>query len=198
MKIYLMRHGETALKAGGAYQGWIDEPLSAAGETALRNRSPYGGWVYVSPLRRARQTAAIGLPYARQVVAEDLKEMNFGDFEGRSPDEMKDDPAYRAWVDSGCLDRCPNGETKAEFSARTCAAFAALVDMALKRGDEALWIVAHGGTQMVVMETFVDPSRPYYSWLLDCGAGYEMDTERWAGERKLTLLGTLSFASQQQ
>ena len=70
--------------------------------------------------------------------------------------------------------------------------------MALKRGDEALWIVAHGGTQMVVMETFVDPSKPYYSWLLDCGAGYELDTERWAGERRLTLLGTLSFASQQQ
>ena len=58
MRIYLMRHGETALKAGGAYQGWIDEPLSADGMKALENKSPYGGWVYVSPMRRARQTAA--------------------------------------------------------------------------------------------------------------------------------------------
>ncbi len=197
MTIYLMRHGETALKAGGAYQGWINEPLSEEGKKALESRRRYGGWVYVSPMRRARETAAIALPHARQVVVADLKEMNFGDFEGRTPAEMKEDPAYRAWVDSGCLDRCPNGETKAEFSARTCAAFSRLVDMALARGDKELWIVAHGGTQMVVMEAFVDPSRPYFSWLLDCGAGYRLDTDRWEGERKLTMLGTASFQSGQ-
>ena len=195
MKIYLLRHGETALKASGAYQGWIDEPLSESGKKALKNRFLYGGWAYVSPMKRARETAAIGLPYARQVVIEDLKEMNFGVFEGRTPNEMKSDAAYRSWVDSGCLDRCPNGETKEEFSARTCAAFASLVDMAMKRGDEALWIVAHGGTQMSVMEAFVDPSKPFYTWLLDCGAGYELDTDRWEGERRLTLRGTISFVS---
>ena len=27
MKVYLIRHGETALKASGAYQGWIDGVL---------------------------------------------------------------------------------------------------------------------------------------------------------------------------
>ena len=192
MKIYLIRHGETALKASGAYQGWIDEPLSEEGKKVLGfgalvsgSSRPAAGWVYVSPLRRARETAARVLPYSRQVVVEDLKEMHFGDFEGRTPDEMKNDPAYRAWVDSGCLDRCPNGETKAEFTARTCAAFAALVDMALRRGDEELFVVAHGGTQMVVMETFVDSSKPYYSWLLDCGQGYILDTEPWADQRRL-------------
>ena len=198
MKLYLIRHGETVLKASGAYQGWIDEPLSEAGKKALGYGTPQGfgalntrssnppcGWVYVSPLRRARETASLVLPYSRQVMVEDLKEMHFGDFEGRTPDEMKDDPAYRAWVDSGCLDRCPNGETKAEFTDRTCAAVASLIDMALKRGDEELFIVAHGGTQMAVMETFVDPSRPFYAWLLDCGMGYILDTERWGAERKL-------------
>ena len=198
MKIYLIRHGETALKASGAYQGWIDEPLSKDGKMALGygtahafgalstgSPHPPGGWVYVSPMRRARETASLVLPYSRQVVVENLKEMHFGDFEGRTPDEMKNDPAYRAWVDSGCLDRCPNGETKDEFSARTCAAFEALVDMALRRGDQALFIVAHGGTQMAVMETFVDPSRPFYAWLLDCGMGYILDTAPWAAERRL-------------
>ena len=95
MKIYLIRHGETALKASGAYQGWIDEPLSEAGKKALGYGTPQGfgaltalsqkppcGWVYVSPLRRARETASLALPYCRQVVVEDLKEMNFGDPDG--------------------------------------------------------------------------------------------------------------------
>ena len=199
MKIYLIRHGETALKASGAYQGWIDEPLSAEGRKALTpllNPFPEipGGWVYVSPLQRARETASLALPYCRQVVVEDLKEMNFGDFEGRAPDEMKDDPAYRAWVDSGCLDRCPNGETKAEFAARTCAAFEQLVDMALRRGDDALYIVAHGGTQMVVMEAYVDPSKPFYSWLLECGSGYVLDTEAWPDSRRLGMDGIVDCA----
>lgn len=199
MKIYLIRHGETALKAGGAYQGWIDEPLSEEGRKALTPLlNPFpdipGGWVYVSPLRRARETASLVLPYCRQVVVEDLKEMNFGDFEGRTPDEMKEDPAYRAWVDSGCLDRCPNGETKAEFAARTCAAFERLVNVALGRGDDALYIVAHGGTQMVVMEAYVDPSKPFYSWLLECGSGYVLDTEAWPDSRRLGMDGIVDCA----
>ena len=199
MKIYLIRHGETALKASGAYQGWIDEPLSEEGRKALTpplNPFPEipGGWVYVSPLRRARETASLALPYCCQVVVEDLKEMNFGDFEGRTPDEMKDDPAYRAWVDSGCLDRCPNGETKAEFAARTCAAFERLVNVALGRGDDALYIVAHGGTQMVVMEAYVDPSKPFYSWLLECGSGYVLDTEAWPDSRRLGMDGIVDCA----
>lgn len=199
MKIYLIRHGETALKAGGAYQGWIDEPLSEEGRKALTPPlNPFpdipGGWVYVSPLRRARETASLALPYCRQVVVEDLKEMNFGDFEGRTPDEMKEDPAYRAWVDSGCLDRCPNGETKAEFAARTCAAFERLVNVALGRGDDALYIVAHGGTQMVVMEAYVDPSKPFYSWLLECGSGYVLDTEAWPDSRRLGMDGIVDCA----
>ena len=207
MKVYLIRHGETALKASGAYQGWIDEPLSAEGKKALGYGTPQGfgalttlsltvpgGWVYVSPLKRARETASLVLPYCRQVVVEDLKEMNFGDFEGRSPDQMKNDPAYRAWVDSGCLDRCPNGETKAEFAARTCAAFERLVNVALGRGDDALYIVAHGGTQMVVMEAYVDPSKPFYSWLLECGSGYVLDTEAWPDSRRLGMDGIVDCA----
>lgn len=199
MKIYLMRHGETALKAGDAYQGWIDEPLSENGRKALTpplNPFPVipGGWVYVSPLKRARETASLALPYCRQVVIEDLKEMNFGDFEGRTADEMKEDPAYRAWVDSGCLVRCPNGETKAEFAARTCSAFEKLVDMALRRGDDALYIVAHGGTQMAVMEAYVDPSKPFYNWLMECGSGYVLDTEVWSESRRLIMEGIVDCA----
>ena len=207
MKVYLIRHGETALKASGAYQGWIDEPLSAEGKKALGYGTPQGfgalttlsltvpgGWVYVSPLKRARETASLVLPYCRQVVVEDLKEMNFGDFEGRSPDEMKNDPAYRAWVDSGCLDRCPNGETKAEFGERTCAAVASLIDMALKRGDDELFIVAHGGTQMAVLERWGEPKNEYYAWCSAPGTGWRLDTANWPA--CLRVLGPVDYTKE--
>ena len=193
--IWLIRHGETALKSRGAYQGWIDESLSESGKTALMplvtERGMHKGWVYVSPLRRARETASRLFPFARQVVIEDLREMHFGVFEGRTPDEMKTDPDYCAWVNSGCEDRCPGGETKAEFSKRTCSAFSGLIDLAVRRGDEEVFLVAHGGTQMAVMERFVDPEPAYYSWLLDCGEGYQLSADLWQAERRLTVAGVL-------
>lgn len=194
MNVYLIRHGRTALQARGGYQGWIDEPLSEEGKAALMSMDMTGGLVYVTPLRRTAQTAARLFPCARQIMVEDLKEMNFGDFEGRSAEEMKDDPAYRAWVDGQCEGQCPGGESKAEFAERTCNAFAKLVDAALAQGDKDLFIVAHGGTQMVVMERFVDSAPPFYSWLTDCGQGYQLDTAPWKEHRRLTIVGTVDYS----
>lgn len=36
---------------------------------------------------------------------------------------MTDSAVYRAWVEGGCLGRCPNGESTPEFSARVCEGF---------------------------------------------------------------------------
>ena len=66
--------------------------------------------------------------------------------------------------------------------------------MALKRGDDALYIVAHGGTQMAVMEAYVDPPKPFYSWLLECASGYVLDAEAWPDNRRLIMEGTVDCA----
>ena len=70
-------------------------------------------------------------------MADGLKEMDFGVFEGRNYREMEYDPQYRAWVETGCEGRCPGGESKAEFCQRVCTAFAALVDAALAAGNRS-------------------------------------------------------------
>lgn len=101
---------------------------------------------------------------ARLVPVHDLREMCFGIFEGRNYVEMERDPDYLAWVGDDCMGRCPGGESRAEFSDRTCAAFASLVDEALARGAEMLVVMAHGGTQMAVMERYACPRRDYYTW----------------------------------
>ena len=59
---------------------------------------------------------------------------------------MEQDADYRAWVDGRCVGRCPGGESMEEFAARTCPAFAALVQDALAQKREQLVVVAHGGT----------------------------------------------------
>ena len=194
MKVWLLRHGMTACNAEGRYQGRLDVPLSPKGAKALRAADFAPETVYVSPLRRAMQTARILFPTAALETVGDLAEMDFGDFDGRTADEMAEDPAYRAWVEQGCSTRCPNGETLSEFCTRSCRAFAALMEQAVAQGREQLVIVAHGGTVRALMERFCEPHFEFFALPTPYGGGYvlEYDAALWQRERKLRLLRTVS------
>lgn len=193
MKIYLLRHGETEYNAQKKYLGKTDLPLSEKGRRELVGADISPGTVYVSPLRRTAETAAILFPDVRQIAVPDFREMDFGIFEGKSYLDMEQLPAYREWVDGGCLGQIPEGEAMAAFSQRTCAAFEALVDQALEAGGELLAIVAHGGTQMAVMERFVLPHQNYFSWRGPLGGGFVLDAGCWREGRVLTLLDTVRY-----
>lgn len=178
MLIYLLRHGETAWNQELRYQGLTDIPLSDRGRALLRRANFSPERVYVSPLRRAGETAAVLFPEAEQVTVPDFREMDFGAFEGRTAGEMADDPAYRAWVAGGCRGRCPGGENLAEFSDRVWAAFTKLLETKPKR----LVIVAHGGVQMAIMERYARPHRDYFHWQAPCGGGFVLDGPNLIGE----------------
>lgn len=191
--IYLLRHGETAYNAEKRYQGVRDIPLSDAGRAKLRRADFSPRTVYVSPLCRARESASILFPTAAQTVVPGLREMCFGAFEGRNYEEMEHDPAYRAWVDGGCMGRCPGGESRAEFSERVCAAFERLADAAVRVGENTLVIAAHGGTQMAVLERYAVPRRDYYAWCAPNGGGYILCADRWQSEKTLELVREVRY-----
>lgn len=197
MLIVLLRHGETAYNAQRRYQGASDIPLSEEGKVRLRKADFAPEVVYVTSLCRTAQTAAILFPGARQAVEDGLREMDFGDFEGRTYDEMKSDAAYCAWLDSGCESACPNGESKAIFCERVCRAFEKLVDDALARGDERLVIVAHGGTQMAALDRFAEPHRDYYSWNAPPAGGFVLSADEWRARRALRVVKVVGYAEEQ-
>ncbi|MCI9391519.1 MAG: histidine phosphatase family protein [Oscillospiraceae bacterium] len=184
MLIYLLRHGATLWNPERRYQGLTDLPLSQRGRSVLRPAEFSPKRVYVSPLCRAVQTAAILFPGAEQIPVPGLCEMDFGAFEGRTANEMEQDPDYLAWVEGGCTGRCPGGEGWAEFSERTSAAF----DQLMENAPDPLVIVAHGGTQMAVLERYGRPSRPRWSWLCRNGGGFLLECGDWQKKRELTLL----------
>ena len=130
MTVYLLRHGETEYNTQRRYLGRTDPPLSPKGRAALVPGDFSPGIVYVSPLRRAVETAGLLFPDAEAEAVPGLREMDFGIFEGRSAAEMSGDPAYRQWVDGFCQGPVPGGESKDSFSRRTCRAFAALLTAA--------------------------------------------------------------------
>lgn len=193
MKIYLLRHGLTAYNKEKRYQGTRDIPLCDEGRRQLAPALICPDRVYVSPLVRARETAEILFPHTPLTVVEDLREMCFGIFEGRNYIEMEHDPDYISWVGEDCTGRCPGGETRGEFSDRSCAAFVRLVEESLAADCKEIAVMAHGGTQMAVMERFALPQKEYYHWCSGNAGGYLLDTTSWKSQGKLTLEGEVSF-----
>lgn len=173
MRAQLIRHGKTDGNLAGRYVGRSDVPLCPEGreeaERAKKDASVRA--VYVSPLLRARETASILFPNAKQVIVEDLKEMDFGDFEGRTAAEMEHDPVYRKWVDDLCTGACPNGESQVGFRKRVTAAFTKALKTA--QGDPVF--VAHGGVIMAVMSELAEPKKDFYDWYAKNLGGYAFD-----------------------
>ena len=104
-RLILLRHGQTAWSQSGQYTGRTDIPLTDEGERQaaaagrrLREAFPNGfdeSHVFVSPLRRAQQTARLaGFESFRTSV--DLPEWDYGRAEGRSGRAVSDAVGH-AW-----------------------------------------------------------------------------------------------------
>ena len=176
MRVTLIRHGKTAGNLDRRYTGVTDAPLCPAGraEVERAKKDEALETVFVSPLVRARETAAILFPNAEQIVVEDLHEMDFGDFEGRTADEMANDPAYRAWVEDGCRGACPNGESTESFRKRVVDAF----QKTLQTADGDPVFVVHGGVIMSVFGALAEPPRGFYEWQAENLGGFSAEVCR--------------------
>lgn len=84
--IVFVRHAESTTNAAGILGGRSDPPLSALGEAQARRLAPLlldVAEVWVSPLQRARQTAALSMPSLEATVNEAFIEVDYGDLEGQ-------------------------------------------------------------------------------------------------------------------
>lgn len=147
-EIWLIRHGETEWSLSGQHTGRTDIPLTAHGEEQAARLAPaLAGQnftqVLVSPLQRARHTCRLaGLDDSE--VCEDLREWDYGIFEGRTtPDIRKDYPNWAIW--DGPL---PEGESIEQVAARS--------RRALDRCTSAkVALFAHGHILRVIAATWL-------------------------------------------
>ena len=157
MRLTIMRHGATEANLAHRYEGArTDSPLCEQGVQQCRRIN--GGLlptdvrkVYTSTMLRARQTARLCFPLARVVQTPHLEEFDFGVFEGRTANQMENDNLYRMWVESGCVDPCPNGDTLYDYTARTAHTVAKLLLESTDRGEQDVVVVAHNGTIMATL-----------------------------------------------
>jgi alpha-ribazole phosphatase len=148
-RLILIRHAEPQEDARGRCYGSLDIGLSTAGREHARRlaerlaRVEYEA-VYSSPRVRARETAdAIGLAHGlAPVVDEGLRELDFGELEGRTYDEIaaSEPELYRAWMTTPTEIRFPGGESFADLKARSLVALERI-----RRLHESAIVVTHGG-----------------------------------------------------
>ena len=171
----MIRHGKTAGNIRKAYIGSTDEPLCEEGVSELRNRIPDRTVrrVFVSSLKRTQQTAEHLFPDAEQIILPDLREMDFGVFENRTAEEMRDDAEYTNWVNSGCVEPCRNGEGIDSFSERVGNCLTELLKKTGQNTDPVV-LVTHGGVIMSLMSSFEENGGDYYSYWVRNLDGYRV------------------------
>lgn len=196
--IYLLRHGMTDANIKRQYAGQFDIPLNSDGikelqELSLNYKYPYAERFFSSPLKRCTDSLHVLYPEAEIETVPDLAECSFGDYEGKTIDELEGDPNYKKWVEMNGQSAPPNGESGTEFQIRSCKAFVEAVDELLRSGCGSAVIMAHGGTIMSVLGTFGYPRKPFYEWKADFGCGYEIviTPQLWMNSRLIEIVSEI-------
>lgn len=174
--IYLTRHGKTMLNTSDRVQGWADSPLTAPGVEVAENlgkglklENIQFDAAYSSDSGRAIETANIVLEGVGQtdniplVQMKDLREWNFGIFEGDYNENMieaisektgyegEDDIRVALSLDElanaiALADETGEAEDWAAVSSRIDSAFKTIAQDASENGHNNVLVVAHGMT----------------------------------------------------
>jgi broad specificity phosphatase PhoE len=153
-EVVLIRHGQTEWSASFCHTGRTDVPLTDEGRRqAEALRTGLSAWTFqmvlTSPLQRAAETCRLaGLGDVAQ-VSDDLREWDYGGYEGRTTSEIRSNrPSWNLWVDG-----VPDGESIEQVGAR---ADRVIAEVRATDGDVALF--AHGHVLRVIAARWLELS----------------------------------------
>ncbi len=188
LPITFIRHGMTAANQERRYIGQLNDPdLDPTGIRQLEDarahkRYPKADALYVSPLRRCLKTARLLYPMLVPVVLPSLTELNFGAFDGKNYEQLKEDQAYKRWIDTAGAAAPPGGESGGEFAARLHGAMKRIAEDADHSHIRCPVVVTHGGCIMTILSTLAAFDEPgageLYHFQVTNGSGFTalMDT----------------------
>ena len=177
--IHFIRHGMTEANLKGQYVGITDVPLCEEGKQKLYKLRdnydyPKAELYYSSPLTRCLDTCKILYPGVEPKVIDGLKECAFGQWEGKTTNELSKDERFAKWLESGQQLQPPGGESGPDFQKRLCAAFEGIVEEMLRSGKTSACVFAHGGVIMLLLSVYGLPRADFYDWIVENGCGYSV------------------------
>ncbi|MGF1489688.1 MAG: histidine phosphatase family protein [Prochloraceae cyanobacterium] len=161
LTIYFLRHGETDSSKSDGFCGELNPDLTPSGkEMAEAFAKVYKSiaWkaIFVSPMKRTIATAkplceTIGM--AMQ-IRDGLKEMNFGEWEGKSKEEVKQEylEDYFNWMTEPAWNAPTRGETATEVASR---ASLVLAEIQQNYSSGNVLVVAHKSTIRIVLSSLL-------------------------------------------
>ncbi len=192
-KIYLIRHGRTEANEARIYCGISDLPLSQNGVVDLEKKRDYyqnlmsdKAKYFTTGMKRTNQTFEILFKKDNKLpefgVVTGFKEINFGIFELKSYNDLKDNPQYVTWISGDYESNIPpEGESGDQMSERILKTFKNFLQTT---GEESV-VVCHGGTAYYIMRhLFPEENKTLYEWEPKNGCGYliELKDDKWSYE----------------
>ena len=176
MELIIVRHSITQGNLEKRFIGTLDVPLLPQGEELARRVGPTlprvgptlprVEHIYRSPLRRCLRTAELLWPGVPMTVVDELRESDFGPFEGKNHEELKDDPLYQ----HPDFANMPVGESAQQVTDRVSRGLEKVAADAAARGCARVGVVSHGGALMSLLTKYGRPERAYYGWMCpNCG-----------------------------
>lgn len=178
-RLILIRHGLTEGNARRWYYGALDLPLLEGGMRALEDGARNGRYpacagyrVVTSGMLRTEQTLLCIYGDVPHEQWQELREVSFGIFEGKTYGELAGTPDYDAWLAGDWFANVPpGGESFRRAETRIREGLARM-----QRQPEDILAVVHGGTILTIMQTlFPEENRSGYDWQPAPGGGYAVD-----------------------
>lgn len=184
MKTVFIRHLPTPGNEKRQYIGRTDEHLSDAAVKAFCNRThtyPDVQYVIASPMIRCIETARLIYPDVEIRTETLLRECDFGLFEGKTYEELKEHPAYIEWLESGGATAFPDGEAQEIFRERCAEGVRKWISLLTEEGVGSAAFVVHGGTIMAALSQMAEEPYDFYHWQVENGGGFtaEVSEEGW-------------------
>ena len=169
--IYLIRHGRTPANEQHLYCGSTDLELTEQGIGALKELyydiRPQR--IVTSGMIRTEQTLRVQFGSVEHEVDPRFREVDFGEFEMKSYEQLKDEPDYQRWITGGNMKNVPpGGESGQEMTRRVLEAY-----REVERSGLDTLIVTHGGVIAAILdELFPNEEKNRYQWQPKPGHGY--------------------------
>ncbi len=199
LKLYLLRHGETAYSRTGGYCGELDPDLTDNGEKmaiAFANAHKAIAWdaVFVSPMKRTIATAKPLCEASNMEMQfrDGLRELRYGKWEGQTNEFVKENYSadYLRWLTEPAWNPPTGGETAVQLASRASLVVAEIQEM-YPSGN--VLVVSHKATIRVILCGLLGIDMGRYRDRIDVPAASLSIVEFNSLGPKLTLLGDRSF-----
>jgi len=154
-RLILIRHAQSDYNLENRYCGFSDPRLNNKGIWQSKRMAAYlenvsVNMVYSSDLRRAYETAMIIFKNESIEKVADLREMNFGIFEGLMYKEIIEEypELFNSWINNLTESQIPQGEGLKDLSKRIKKRLSFILS---QHGGETIGMVTHGGPIRIIL-----------------------------------------------